>query len=446
MQNEKKQSLVGEWLKWMSKKELALILILSISTFFLVLFFSSTANAFSARVKPLKIADGSFPALSGSGKIAYVSTKSGESELYVYFPDEHREVRLTSDIHAEFEPSFYDEENIIYISLASGKREIWKVNLRTLEREQLTKDGLPKYSPKANRKGEIAYVAGFYPRVDIYIWKNGIVKRITSDGKEKYSIAWHDNGDKLAFIARDGKSFSIFIISLKDKSIEKIAENVYYRGLAFGENKVVFVRRANNGYDIYEKDLSSNEEKLILSGVSDSWEIDPSLTKKMLAFSTDENGRYEIYTIPLPQQKASENKNKEKATISLISEQPIPGEALSISANPNAGAQHEQKTSERESEKEVRDESEIRLPEKEYENTGDEIFVSKDEEEKESMVLTETVSKPEKSVKKQANTIKSHKIRDEQERWFILILLSAFSFSLFSYLKKKEKEKSISFA
>jgi len=285
---------------------------------------------------PAKIALGNAPSISFNGeKIAYISPKSGQPELFV-MDKLGREKALTNDIFFESDPSFVpsaSENEIVYVSDVSDNRELWMINMETGERLQLTKSEGLKYSPSANKYGEIAYVSGFYPALDLYVLRSGIEERITFDRKEKFSPAWSPDGDNIAFIGRDEKGYSIFAIDGKG-SREKVAENVYYRGLAWSrkDNSILFVRRSSEGYDLWKIEPNTRKETLIYKGITDSWEIEPAFGENKILFSSDKDGAYNIFEIELEEMKPVQVDVPIPVPVLVISPEPLP--SLSLSNEP----------------------------------------------------------------------------------------------------------------
>jgi|GEM_PF-5037820 len=258
------------------------------------------ASAEERESTPVKIAIGNAPSISSyGGKIAYINSKKGQPELFVMDPL-GGEKALTDDIFFETDPSFASENEIVYVSDASGNRELWLINIKTGERKMLTKSSGLKYSPNVNRYGEIVYVSGFYPELDLYILRNGVEERITFDKKEKFSPVWSLDGRRIAFIGRDGREYGIFTVDGNGNK-EKIASNVYYRGLAWGkkDDSLLFVRRSSEGYDIWKIELNSRKESLIYGGITDSWEIEPAFGENKILFSSDKDGVYNLFEINL---------------------------------------------------------------------------------------------------------------------------------------------------
>lgn len=298
-------------------------------TFIESVYFSSAQEENS----PMKIALGNAPSISFNGeKIAYISPKNGQPELFV-MDKLGREKILTNDIFFESEPSFIpsvSDNEIVYVSDVSGNRELWLINVEAGEKKQLTKSEGLKYSPSANRYGEIAYVSGFYPKFDLYVLRNGNEERITFDKTEKFSPVWSPDGDKIAFIEREGKQYSIFVIDRKGNR-EKVAGNVYYRGLAWSrkDNSILFVRRSSEGYDIWKSEPEAKKETLIYKGITDSWEIEPAFGENKILFSSDKDGAYHIYEIVLEEMKPVQVDIPIPAPVLVISPEPLPSPELS---------------------------------------------------------------------------------------------------------------------
>jgi TolB protein len=117
-------------------------------------------------------ASGTDPAFSPDGsRIAFVSSRDGNAELYVMNADGTGATRLTTDPQADGRPAFTpDGQTVVFHSArTAGKQHIWAVNVDGTGLTQLTKDSV-NFAPAVSPDGQIiAYVSIRNKTYDIWL-------------------------------------------------------------------------------------------------------------------------------------------------------------------------------------------------------------------------------------------------------------------------------------
>jgi len=112
------------------------------------------------------------PAFSPDGsRIAFVSQRDGNAEIYVMNADGTGSTRITNDPQADGRPSFTpDGQALIFHSArTAGKQQIWVVNVDGTALTQLTRDSVNS-SPTVSPDGQtIAYVSARNKDSDIWL-------------------------------------------------------------------------------------------------------------------------------------------------------------------------------------------------------------------------------------------------------------------------------------
>jgi uncharacterized protein YjdB len=112
------------------------------------------------------------PAFSPDGsRIAFVSTRDGNAEIYLMNPDGTNATRLTNDAQADGRPAFTPDGQavVFHSSRTGGKQQIWIVNVDGTGLTQLTRDSV-SFAPTVSPDGlTIAYASGRDRTSDIWL-------------------------------------------------------------------------------------------------------------------------------------------------------------------------------------------------------------------------------------------------------------------------------------
>jgi len=168
------------------------------------------------------------PAFSPDGsRIAYVSNRDGNPEIYAMDADGRSVTRLTTDPQADDQPSFTpDGRQIVFQSArVAGRPQIFIMNADGSGVQQLTRDSAPCLSPTVSPDGQtIAYVAtrdkGYH------IWLMG------RDGSNPRAFTRGTQRETQPRFLKDGGL--AYLVERKDQATNHIVEQVVRADLATG--------------------------------------------------------------------------------------------------------------------------------------------------------------------------------------------------------------------
>src|SRR5438874_87991 len=148
------------------------------------------------------------PALKANGKIAFVSRRDGNSEIYLMEPDGSNQTNLTNNSANDFAPAWSpDGAKIAFVSNRNGKAQLFVMNADGSNPTQLTFDifsypaGL-SWSPDGTRIAFSPYQAQVFAS-DIFVINaaGSNPRRLTTTANpfSNSSPAWSPDGTKIVF-------------------------------------------------------------------------------------------------------------------------------------------------------------------------------------------------------------------------------------------------------
>ena len=159
------------------------------------------------------------------GRIAYMSDRDGDPEIYVHDLGTGRVERLTHNTSDDTSPVWSpDGDRIAYESDRDGDPEIYVHDLGTGDVERLTDntsdDTSPVWSPDG---GRIAYLSDW--QVVIHDLGTGRVEQITNTGWGAWCPVWDPDGGRIAYMRYGvGLREAIFVYDLITGDAEQITD------------------------------------------------------------------------------------------------------------------------------------------------------------------------------------------------------------------------------
>jgi len=234
---------------------------------------------------------------SDSVRIAFVSDRNGNREIYTMLPDGSAVRRLTNNEFRDSSPAWSPDGSRIafvrgtkiYTMSSDGSDVIQLTDSQSLAGDF---DSSPSWSPDGSR---IAFHSQRNYEVEIYtISSDGTDERqLTNSQKYRnYSPSWSPDGARIAFSANGRR---IYTMSSSDGSDWRQLTDSEFRDLGPSWSpdgaRIAFVRSGGGIYTMSSD--GSDVKKLIAFGGSPSWAPDGS----RIAFVSDRDGDREIYTM-----------------------------------------------------------------------------------------------------------------------------------------------------
>src|SRR6266567_946561 len=238
-----------------------------------------------------------------SGKVAFVSTVTGNKEVYLMDYDGFNAQRLTGNRAINLNPDFSPSgKEITYTSYKAGNPDLYRRELFTGAEARISASrGINiggAWAPDGNR---IALAMSKDGHSQIYVInKDGKqATRLTKTSAIDVSPAWSPDGSRIAFVSdRLGKP-QVFIMDADGKNVHRLTTsgsyNVSPRWSPKGD-RIVYCRQQGNGFQIYVINPDGNGDTPLTSEGSNEhprWSPDG----RFITFGSKRGGKEGIYVM-----------------------------------------------------------------------------------------------------------------------------------------------------
>ncbi len=236
-------------------------------------------------------------------KIAFVSTGSGNKEIYTCAFDGYSPQQVTRNRSINLSPAWSsDGRHLAYTSYKKGKPDIFIINLAEMQEDSINKKGLnitPAWMPG---KFELAATLSFSGDQEIYLLTGSgkVIKRLTNIRGIDLSPTWSPDGKKLAFVSNRSGSPQIYVQDLTSGRVRRLTYEGSYNtqpNWSPRGDKIAFSSVVDGRRNIVVMGLDGQGQLQLTHEAGDneapSWSPDGSL----IAFSSNREGPFRIYVM-----------------------------------------------------------------------------------------------------------------------------------------------------
>ena len=240
-------------------------------------------------------------------KIAFVSNRDGNDEIYMMDYDGANPTRVTFNKVKDYMPAWSpDQRTIAFTSYRAGSACLYLRNIYEGKETQVTTKGT-SYSAAFSPDGKkLAFCSTMTEEgnAEIYVLDLGSMKtkRLTFNAATETAPSWSPTGREIAFTTdRLGSgSPQIYIMDAEGSNIRKASFGGNYHDApawAPTSDRIAFVSRVDNAFDIYILNLRTNQiTKLTENNVRNetpSWSPDG----RHVVFASNLSGSIQVYTV-----------------------------------------------------------------------------------------------------------------------------------------------------
>ncbi len=240
-------------------------------------------------------------ALYGVEKIAWMSDRSGNMDIWVMDVDGSNPVQLTTDPAEDWFPDWSpDAERIVFASWRAGNSDIWVMDADGSNQTQLTTNASGDFNPVWSPDGTRIAFNSRRDGGDSDIWvmdaDGGNKIQLTANVSDDRHSTWSPDGSKIAFSTDRNVSHDIWVMDADGSNKTQIQSFPGYDLCPVWSpdgSKIAFMTRRSGEHDIWTMDPDgSNQTQLTTHPEEDgaaSWSPDSSriVYYSLLAGSTD---------------------------------------------------------------------------------------------------------------------------------------------------------------
>ncbi len=236
-----------------------------------------------------------------TSKIAFVSERDGNKEIYLMDYDGHRQTRLTNNPYIDMLPAWStDNEKIVYTSYRNMNPDLFLLDIYSGKSEMIASGGV-NYAADFSPDGQqIVYTSSREGNAEIYVkdLRSGRDRRLTFNRSIDTAPNWSPSGREIVFISDRGGSPQVYIMDAEGANVRRVSyQGTYHDSPAWSPDgsRIAYVSRVEGRFDIYVHNLRSGEIIKLTenSGRNEnpSWSPDG----RHLAFSSNRSGSHQIY-------------------------------------------------------------------------------------------------------------------------------------------------------
>jgi len=236
-------------------------------------------------------------------KIAFVSTGSGNKEIYICEFDGYNPIQKTYNKNITLSPAWScDGKWIAYTAYKKGRPDLYIEHLKEKRGFVVEKKGINITPAWVPGKFALAATLSFSGDPEIYMLTGTgkIIKKLTSKWGIDVSPSWSPDGKKMAFVSNRSGTPQIYIKDIDSGKVKRLTFQGRYNTLpSWSPNgdKIAYCGAEDGAFNIYVIGIDGNDLFQLTfnegNNESPSWSPDGSL----IAFSSSREGPYRIYVM-----------------------------------------------------------------------------------------------------------------------------------------------------
>jgi TolB protein len=238
-----------------------------------------------------------------ASKIAFVSTGSGNKEIYSCEFDGYNPQQITRNHSISLFPAWSsDGRYLAYTSYKGDNPDLFIKNLAEMQEVSVAQKGINITPAWVPGKFELAATLSFSGDQEIYLLTGTgkIIKRLTRMRGSDVSPTWSPDGKKMAFVSNRSGNPQIYIKDLVSEKVRRLTYQGNYNTQPYWSprgDKITYSSLVDGRHNIFVIDVEGLEPLQLTHESGDneapSWSPDGS----MLVFSSNREGPFRLYVM-----------------------------------------------------------------------------------------------------------------------------------------------------
>ncbi len=236
-------------------------------------------------------------------KIAFVSTRDGNSEIYIMDYDGSRQQRITHNDSIEILPTWsLDNDKVLYTSYRNNSPDLFMFHLYS-GKTDLIASGRANYAADWSPEGDLlVYTSTRSGNAEIYVrdMQTGKEKQLTFNRIIDSTPCWSPNGREIAFTSQRSGTPQIYIMDAEGTNVRRVTfEGTYHDSPAWSPDgsRIAYVSRIEGRFDIYIYHLRTNSYIKITEDAGRNENPSWSPDGRHLVFASNRSGSYQLYLV-----------------------------------------------------------------------------------------------------------------------------------------------------
>ncbi len=236
-------------------------------------------------------------------KVAFVSTRDKNNEIYMMDYDGQRTRRITFNTDIDVLPSWSaDNEKVLYTTYRHNNPDLFMFYLYTGKTEMISNGGANYSADWSLENDTLVYTSTKSGNAEIYVkdLKTGKEKRLTFNPAIDTTASWSPNGQEIVFTSQRSGTPQIYIMDKEGTNVRRIThDGNYHDSPAWSPDgtRIIYVSRIEGNFDLFVYNLKDNTMTKLTEAQGRNENPTWSPDGRHVIFSSNRSGSAQLYSV-----------------------------------------------------------------------------------------------------------------------------------------------------